>query len=297
MKKKNIRILFLIIIFIFISSFLFLYEKINNFLLKNQVAQPLAKIKENKIIKIVFENENNKTEVYKKNSHWYLVKDGFELKADEERINKTIDALINIKKEEIVSQNKNKHKDFGIDKRKITIYTEKNKFIIYVGNNANLANNYIRINNENTVFLAENLSDVFSNNNDWWDSKVDFVSNPEKIKSIEINYLSEEKKIILTKNKNEWIINGKKAKKDRVDFFINDLKTLKADDITSKENFYDINPEIVIIVNEDNKIKKGDFFNIDKEYYFLTINKNKFIYKIKTAYISFLKKEEDDFIQ
>jgi len=295
-KKLTDRIAFLIFIIFIIFSFLLLREKINYLISRKQTILPFAKIDKNKIIKIIFEDENKKTEIYKKNDHWYLKKDGSEFKADEERIKKTIDALVSLKKEEIISKNKNKHKNFGIDKRKVTFYVNENKFSIYIGNSVNFASNFIRFDDDETIFLADNLNDIFSDV-DWRDLKVKLINDQEKINSIEINYSSKGKKIILVKEKNNWKINEKNAKKERVDFFINDLITLKADDIITQENFTLLNPEITINVKENNQLKKASIFSIDTNYYLLKIEGNKLIYKIKKIYISSLEKDEDDFIQ
>ena len=295
-KKLADRIVFLIFTIFIVFSFLLLREKINYLISRKQAILPFAKIDKNKIIKIIFEDENKKTEIYKKNDHWYLKKDGSEFKADEERIKKTIDALVSLKKEEIISKNKNKHKNFGIDKRKVTFYVNKNKFSIYIGNSVNFASNFIRFDDDEAIFLAENLNDIFSDV-DWRDLKVKLINDQEKINSIEINYLSKGKNIILVKEKNNWKINEKNAKKERVDFFINDLITLKADDIITQENFTLLNPEITINVKENNQLKKTSIFSIDTNYYLLKIEGNKLIYKIKKIYISSLEKDEDDFIQ
>ena len=295
-KKLTYRIFFLLSIIIIIFSFLFFQEKINHLISQKQIAKPFIKLNKDKLIRIIFEDENKKIEVYKKNNHWYLKKDNFEFKADEERINKTIDALINIKKEEVISQNKNKHQSFGIDKKKITFYAGKNKLEIYIGNSINFSNNYVRIDNENTVFLAENLNDVFSNN-DWRDLRVGLINKQEEVNSLEINYFNKGKNLKLLKEKDDWKINGKKAKKDRVDFFINDLATLKADDIFPQKNLTSQAPEISINIKENNQPKKADLFTIDQDYYLLKIESEKLTYKIKKPYISSLEKEEADFIQ
>jgi len=301
-KKITQRILFLILIIFFIFFFIFVREKINYLFIKRTDIQPFVKINQDKITKIIFEDENKKIELNKKNNLWYVKKNNFEFKADEERIKKTIDALMNLKKEEIVSKNKNKYKDFGIDKRKITFYVDKNKFLVYIGDNANYNNNFVHIDGDDSVFLAENLNDVFSND-EWRDLKIPLILNIDKIESIEINYLNNDskEKLVLTKEKNEWKINNKKAKKDRVDFFINDLSTLKANDIVYQENFSDVNPEIVIIINENHQIKKADLFSSSDQKYILKLyekNVSTFRYVINSSSISsLLKKEEKDFTQ
>jgi len=295
-KKITYRILFLFLIIIFIFSFLSFKEKINDIISQKQIKKPFSKIDKDKIIKIVLDNENKKIEIYKKNNHWYIKKDNFDFKADEERIKKTIDALINIRKEEIISENKNNHKKFGIDKKKINFYTNKDKFKIYVGNEVNFSNNYVRINDENTIFLAENLNDVFLNN-DWRDLKVRLINKQEEINYLEINYFNKGKSLKLLKEKNDWKINGKKTKNNLISFFINDLFVLKAEDILTQDNIDLKFPEIDIKIKENNQIKKADLFINNQDYYLLKIKNNKLIYKIKKTDLPYLEKDIEEFIE
>jgi len=295
MKKKTLnRLLILSAIFTLLFLFLFSYRKISNLIETTKNVSPFKKIKFSEINKIIFEKENKKNEIYKKNNLWYLKEKEEEFKADQEKIEKIIEAIKEIKKGEIVSKNKNKHQQFGIGKNKIKIFTKNDEITIYVGDTFNLNSNYLRINEENEVFLGENFND-FLTTKDWRDLKIGLIEKEENVEELILNF--EGKILFFKKEKNEWKINQKKAKKDRVDFFINEIATLKANDILYDENFHDINPSLTLEIKEKNKIKKADFFEKDKDRYLLKTSLNNFIYQISAVYVSSLKKNEEDFIQ
>jgi len=293
-KKVKNRIVILGLITLLIFLFFLFQEKITYLISQKEINYPFKKFNKSEINKIVIENKNKTTEIYKKNDSWYLKQQQKELRANKEKVEKIIDALTEIKKTEIVSKNKNKHQDFGIDKNKVIFFNKKEKIIVYVGNSIDLNTNYIRLDNEDDVFLAENFGDVLTTD-DWRDLNINLIKNQENIQKIELSF--DEKKLILKKEKDYWQINQKKAKKDRVDFFINDLTTLKANDIVFSPSLSDINPSIMIIIQEKNQIKKAEFFEKDKDNYLLKTSFNDVIYQISSPSVSFLKKEESDFIQ
>jgi len=295
MKKKTFnRLLTLGTILFLLLLFLFSYEKISKLIEETKNISPFKTLKKQDIKKIIFEKENKKYEIYKKNNLWFLKEKNIEVKADKEKIEKIIEAIIEIKKEEIISKNKNKHQDFGIGKNKIKIFTQNKQITIYVGDNSSFNTNYIRINEENEVFLGKNF-DEFLTTNDWRDLKINLIKKEEDVEELTLNY--ENKTLFLKKQKNEWKINRKKAKKDRVDFFINEIATLKANDILYYENFPNINPSLTLQIKEKNQIKKAYFFEKDNENYWLTTSFNSIVYQLSSGYVSSLKKNEDDFIQ
>jgi len=293
-RKTLNRLLILAITLLFLFLFLFSYKKINQIIDERKNVYPFKTITQLEIKKIIFEKENKKYEIYKKNNLWFLKEKNTEFKADKEKIEKIIEAIKEIKKEEIISKNKNKHQDFGIGKNKIKVFYQNKEITIYVGSSANFNTNYLRINEENEVFLGQNF-DEFLNTDDWRDLKINLIEKEEDVEELTLNY--EGKTLFFKKEKNEWKINQKRAKKDRVNFFINEIATLKANDILSYDNLPDINPSIIIEVKEKNQIKKAEFFEKDKESFFLKTSLNRFIYQLNNVYISSLKKNEDDFIQ
>jgi len=295
MRKKNFNRLFTLggILFLLLL-FLFSYEKISKLIEEIKNISPFKTLKQQDIKKIIFEKENKKYEIYKKNNLWYLKEKNIEFKADKEKIEKIIEAIIEIKKEEIISKNKSKHQEFGIGKNKIKIFTQNKQINLYVGNNASFNTNYLRLNEENEVFLGKNF-DEFLTTTDWRDLKINLIEKEENIEELTLNY--EGKTLFFKKEKNQWTINQKKAKKDRVDFFINEITTLKANDVLFYENISDINPSITLQIKEKNQIKKAYFFEKDKDNYWLTTSSNHFVYQLSSVYVSSLKKNEEDFIQ
>jgi hypothetical protein len=295
MRKKNFnRLLTLGGILFLLILFLFSYEKISKLIEETKNISPFKTLKQQDIKKIIFEKENKKYEIYKKNNSWYLKEKNIEFKADKEKIEKIIEAIIEIKKEEIISKNKSKHQEFGIGKNKIKIFTQNKQITFYVGNNASFNTNYLRINEENEVFLGKNF-DEFLTTTDWRDLKINLIEKEEDIEELTLNY--EGKTLFFKKEKNQWTINQKKAKKDRVDFFINEIATLKANDILPYENISAIDPSITLQIKAKNQIKKAYFFEKDKDNYWLTTSFNHLVYQLSNVYISSLKKNEEDFIQ
>jgi len=271
------------------------------FFLKNELPkylpqktnQPFSSLKKNQISEIVLTKDKT-THIYKKDKALYVKKEDDEFLADNERINKIIESFINLKKESVVSSNKNKHRELGIDKQKIELKTEEKIYVVYIGSTSGLSNNYVRINNEDNAFVAEGFNDVFTPD-DYRDLSVHFVSDEAKITSIEID--SELEKIFLTKEKSDWKIDNKIAKKDRVDFFINDLKTLKAKDIFSKEKVIPVVKTLSIKIKEVGKEKTIAFYLQDENNYLAKTSISEYIYQIPAAYVASLKKEEKDFLQ
>mgnify|MGYP001053781880 CR=1 FL=1 len=298
MSKKNLnRLLVLLITLFLLSLFIYSYQKISKIIQERKNIYPFKNIKNSDVKKIIFEKEDKKYEIYKKNNLWLLKEKNIEFRADKEKIDKVIEMIKEIKKEEIISRNKKRHQDFGVGKNKIKIFTQNKEITIYVGNNANLNNNYLRINEENDIFLGENF-DEFLTTNDWRDLKINLIEKEENVEELTLNY--EGKKLFLKKEKYGWKINQKKVKKDRVNFFINEISTLKANDIINKNNipnFSNINPLMTIQIKEKNKIKKAEFFEKDKDNFFLKTSVDNVIYQLSSVYVLSLKKNEEDFIQ
>ncbi|MCX7881096.1 MAG: DUF4340 domain-containing protein [Patescibacteria group bacterium] len=288
-RLKNLFLVLFIILIIFL-----LKNKLTSFF-SSKTPQPFSSIKKESVLKVVVISNEKRTEIYQKNNHWYLKKENIEFSADKERVEKIIDAFLSIKKEEIVSQNKNKHQEFGINKQQIILNTKDKNYSLFLGNQAGINKNYVRIDQESEVFLAENFNNVFYPD-DFRDLNPHLIDNEEDVNYLEINFNN--KKIILNKKNNQWQINQKNVKKEKVDFFLNSLKTLKANDILTKEdNLTLTNPVFAVKIKENNKEKSVDFFQKDEENYYIKTKFLSFIYQINTTEINSLKKEEKDFFE
>lgn len=293
MRKNRQRLIALIIILVLITGFILAKDKFMQVSTKKP-QQVFSSVKPEQIQKILISKDNKTTTIYKKQNKWLVTKDKIEYSADPERIQKIIDNFLSLKKEEIFSTNKNKHKDFGINNQKIELQTNNNSYVLYIGNTSGLSKNYVRLDNQNDIFDAESFDNAFYPD-DYRDLAVRLISDENKVSSIEINF--ENKILKLEKKGNDWFIQADKVKKDRVDFFLNDLKTLKASDILPKDTLIAQVISGFISVKENSLEKKIIFYSSDKDNYLAKSSISNSVFQIPTAYVSSLNKVEKDFTE
>lgn len=292
MKKNNLRLFILIIIVFFFTGIIFIKQLISSY--KNQnVPKPFRHLKKEEINEVILYDDKKETKIYKNKTGWHLKKDGIEYPADQERLDLLLENFINLQKEEIASNNKEKHSDFGIGKRKILVKSKSQSFSLYIGNPTGLNKNYLRVNNEDELFIASGFADAFYPE-DFRDLKVKFIHNEDKVSDIKIVFDYQE--ITLFKKDSNWYLKDKKLKKEKIDFFLNDLKTLKASDIIINPPLL-TNPALTINLKENNKEKTADFFSKDTDSYFLKTSETDKIYLIDKISVDQLKKQEKDFTE
>lgn len=275
---------FIALLFVFLNSYNRVFSK--------KIPKPFADLQTSDVEKIIFKSGEKTTEIFKKENRWYVMHDADEFSADEKRIGSIIESMRSLQKEDIVSNNKTKREEFEIDKKTIEIKTAKKIFTLYVGTNHTSDTNYVSTNDEDDIFLASGFADVFMPD-DFRDLRVPFVQDEKLISSITVDF--DGKKTTLAKKGDAWVIGEKKTKKDRVDFFINDLATLKASDIIKNKTTQ--SGGLSIEVTEQNMIKSAVFSPISEKTYQATISNNDFTYSIPSPYIESLKKEEKDFTE
>lgn len=295
MKNLNNKLIKLFSLLILLTIILLIKDKIIGLLASKKIIQPFLTVGKNEFSQFDIVSSSQETAIYKKSGPWFVKKNTSDFKADEERVNKIINSILAFKKEELVSNNKNKHQEFGINNQQLIKFKVNNKnFSLYIGKTAGITKNYIRLNNENTVYTAEGFTDVFYPD-DYRDLSVYFVNDENKITAVTIDFAG--KKTILDKKNNDWFLNGKKLAREKVDFFLNDLKTLKATDILKSDKISSdlVVSDLTISVIENNQERKADFFTQDKDKYFLRTSNSNDIFEIASDYVEPLKKEEKDF--
>lgn len=250
-------------------------------------------LKKESINELIIEKDAKINTIIHADKGWYVKKDGEESLADQERVEKIITNILGLKKEEVASTNKNKHKELGIDKQKIVVKTKTKQYNIYLGNMTSGTKNYIRINDENEVFIAAGFEEVFIPD-DYRDMKANLVENEASVASVEIQF--EGKMLKLERKGKDWFIGNKRAKKDRIDFFINEIKTLKGTDI-AKDDILSQNISLKIIVKENGKEKTGAFYTKDQYANLLKTSVSNYVLQIPAPYLNSLKKEEKDFLE
>lgn len=294
MKKLTNKLIKLSVLLVLLIVIFIINNKVTSLFVPKKDLQLFAQLNKNDFSQLNIISATKETILYKKNDQWFLKKDSLEYKADEERVNNIIDNILAFKKEEVVSNNKNKHQELGIGQQLVRFKVKNKTISIYIGKTSGITKNYVRINDENEVYVTEGFTDIFYPD-DYRDLSVHFISDENKITSVTINYSG--KNTILDKKNNDWFTNDKKLKKERIDFFLNDLKTLKATDIYKDENINNelIEPALIIIAKEGSKEQKADFFTKDKDKYLLKTSNSNHIFEIASGYVESLKKEEKDF--
>lgn len=292
MRKTNLRLLVLGLILVgLLLLFILKHQFLRNFSQKLPLTYP--DLKKETISELVITNDKT-IYIYKKNNAWFLKNEGFEFRADLERIEKIINSIAALKKEDVVSNNKTKHKNFGIDRQKITLKTKTKNYTVYIGNSVDYNQNYLRVDNQNEVFVGENFSDIFYPN-DYRDLNIYFINDENKVNYLQISYNN--RNLILENKKDKWYLFSKELKREKVDFFINDLKTLKASDIFTQVKDLPEDESMTIVIKENNLTKTANFYLKDEENYYLKISYSQLIFQLPATTVTALKKEEKDFLE
>lgn len=287
--EKNKKRFKLLLIFLIFLTFLYFAPKLKTKLLP-QKEEKLLNFDKNNVseITLIFSKEKSQS-LIKENDKWYVKEKENVLPADNQRINELLDSLYNISKNELASRKKEKHKELGINNKRIELKLEDGKkIILYVGDQAGLQKYYVRKNKNNEVYIAENLNWYPE---DWRDLNIYFVEDEKNVSKAEIRY--DGTTIVLEKEKNDWKVNSKKADKYKIDFFLSDLKSIRAEDI-QKASFQPKNYLLKINALENRKEKALTIFKLENELY-AWIDGSKFFYKISQSTLENLKKTEEDF--
>lgn len=294
MNKTTKRLIKLfIILFFFVVVFILITQKS---LLFPQHMEVFPLLKKESIRKVIVSEDKNKSTVEKKNTQWMIG----DFLADAVRIDQILDMITTLKKDDIASQNKKKYADFGVDGGK---KIEFDTHVIYVGDGkGGTSYHYFRVDTDPIVYRTASDFSSLLTIEDLKDLNTHFINKEDAVEYVNLSWGSTNLESV--KKNNEWTVNGKKAFKERVDFFINDIKTLKGDEIFKKEtiDFATLPVELSIAIKESGKTKKSIVYRKDapsKEdiiYYFYQKDST-FVYKIPSSYVASLKKEEKDMIK
>ena len=247
------------------------------------------------IISLSIIGEKDVNTLYKKNGEWVVKKNQVDYKADTERIEAVIDSLLSIKKSDLISTNRNQQKDFGIGKQKVTFKTNTETQSVYIGNVTTLSSNFVRLNNENFIYTADGFSSLYYPE-DYRDFSLHLISNEEFITSL--HEFSADTSLFLTKNSEDWSIGQQEAIKEKVNFFLNDIKTLKAAAIepSTTVDLTVLEKVLSLQLREGVSSKTADVYKIDDESYYVKVSDNEYLYKIKPTDLTSLTKSEADFL-
>ncbi len=290
MKKLKKRALNLTILTLFFLALYFAPLLIKRVFPKKQKAALNLNPKAVKSLTFVF-SKDKVQKARKENSRWYIIDKNKKLPADSQRIENLLQTLSSLKKDEIVSRKKDRHKELGIKEKKIVIGLENGKKIeLYIGDQARIQKFYARIDNENEVFIANGL-EIYPE--DWRDLNLHFIDKIDKVKELKIIF--KDKKILIEKTKDGWKIGSRKADTSKVDFYLSDFKSLRGKNILFASTLPLKNPEFIIKILEDKKAKELQIFP-KGEKVFAWIKGSKYVYEIDKEIFKNLQKTEKDFL-
>ncbi len=291
MGKLNKELLSVVVISVLLALFYLL--KVYSPFKKDAVNKNLFKFTSNDVYEINIESKDKKIILSRNGQKWYQKDKQMLFPVDNSRVKEIISSMLSFDKENLVSRNQKNYAQFDVNNNKIVLYDKSHKILakIYIGKTFGLNSNYIRVGKD--VFIVNDVPDIASIS-DLKDLNPHLINSEDKISKVQIKLPNEN--ISLTKNNKGWYLNGKEVKQERVDFFLNTLKTLKASDILKRVK---ITPQIKILVVENNKTKtlilqKKRENNINYYLANTDINSN-FTYKINGVYLSDILKGKDYF--
>lgn len=292
MKGKTQKRLVVLIILatVLISIFYFQDFLINR--LNPQTETFFSTIQPDEIKEITLYDDTNTVFMYKKNNDWYVRQNEKEYKADKARIYELLTQIKELNKNDVISKNKNNRSTFQIGKRKIIFKTSHSSHTIYIGKSVDMKN-YFTTDNDNYIYMAEGLENTLIPL-DYRDLSLHLIDDINSLSRVVLSF--DNQRLELNQKNSRWFIDNIEIKKDRIDFFINDLQTLKSDTLLEKKTINGLEQAMKIEVKEGKNVRVAEIFPYDQEYYYVKISNSNYIYQIRAAYVQSLKKIKTDFI-
>lgn len=294
MKRTHQRLLILSIIFVVGLAVFFLRGTVMN-LFAEKSEEPFSSIKPEEIKKIEIQTENETQQLVKESGTWSVVQGEKKFQADQARVDTLIDAFLEVKKETIASENPERHKQLGIGTQKITVKTDENSYTLFIGNSTQISRNFIRIGDEDTVYVASGFSQVVTPA-DYRDLTIPFVQNEDEVTSITITDAGIP--LELTKKEGEWHIGEEKGDQDKMSFYVNELSVIRASQIDDNDPIVDegLIAEKTIRVAENGEEKMVEFYPKDETTMYAKRQNGEIVYELSASLVDSLIKIRDDLI-
>lgn len=289
------RLFILTIIFLVGLGVFFLRDTVSGFF-SQKPEQPFLTIQPEQITAVEIQGANETERIEKQNDLWFVVEDGKEFQADQGRVNTLIDAFRNIEKDTVASENPERHAALGIDTQKIAIKAGDTTHTLFVGNSTQISKNFVRIGEEDTVYVASGLNQVFSPI-DYRDLTIPFVQNENEVKAVTITQAGIP--IELIKQENEWFVGQEKANQSEVSFYLNELSVIRA------TNILDTNPvaeqglfaESTITIKEGENAKTIEFYGKDETTKYAKLQNGETVYEITASLVDNLIKTREELVE
>lgn len=251
----------------------------------------LSAIEENKIDSITLNDGKQTVELINKNGQWYQKNEESFLLADQNRVQSLFQNIDNLKNDAVTAENKNDLANYDIGRQRITLSTPTITFQLYIGNSTSLDRNYVKIDSQNEIFLADGFDDIFSPL-DYRNLSLGLVNDESMVTAVRIQ--ADGNTTNLNYADSDWLAGDKKTIKDRVSFYINDIKTLKAQDILINPQL-PTNPDLTISITEKGTAKNADCFDMGN-FYIVKVEGDNTYFKFNKDDIGALKKTAADFL-
>lgn len=251
--------------------------------------------------------QSNKTTVIEKRESVWKVNSANEFNADQQAVNSLIEQSLNLNKDVVASENKDKKENFDVDDEKgINVKLFKSgeeKANFYVGKvGTDFDSTYIRLANEDTVYLSRGYVRHYFDKEDWRDLKIySFAS--EKTVKLALKYRDIKNNVEMSKKDNKWLISypqAKEAKASSIDSILNSLGDLTANDVENQKNSKECglnNPQLVIRL----ELEDGSKINLligqksDDTHYYVKREGENAIFVVSQGIIENLMKKIGDF--
>ncbi len=288
-KTRSRLVLLSTVLVLFLGSLVF--KDIIWSRLPSGASTPFLAVTRQSVTGVQILDAGRETDLYNRKGTWYLKRAGVEYLADQVRVNALLDAVFSFKKGDVYSTNKKNHRELGIDKQRIVIRNDKGAVTVYVGSAYTLSQRYIRFATEDEVYAGEGFDDAFTSP-DYRDLALHLVTNPEQVSRI--SYESPQRSSLYEKTKNDWQADGVKLAREKMDFFLNDIQSLKAADIEPKSRVQLPDRAFSLTVQEAGVSRAAVFFAKDETEYFMTVNDGPLVYTVKSGLVESLKKTPED---
>lgn len=313
MNKNAKRIKKLILLFVILLATLIMLQNLPNFFQKEPPAA--ASFKPDYIKTITIVDKGKKTVLKNNGGKWIVLgnKEKPNFEAEKRQVDQLISIITKLKKSEVVSINEKNYSIFAVDGQKsITLESKaplkaiglKPKTVtIFVGRSSLPNQGYFRVKGDPKVYSAPaDLDNLFSQQ-DFRDLSLHLITDKSRLGFITIRW--DKEPFTLRKVKNSWklvdaVTPNQKLATERIDYFINDLYTLKGNDAVEKRTVETSSLPIEgeIVIGEDEKKTTVVFYRVtNSNLYYVAVSNSLILYQINQSKMAMLKKTKDDFIE
>ena len=248
------------------------------------------------VVSISLSTKNKSVELIRKKEEW-MVKEGiYTYPADIEKIKKMLSEIEQIEKKDIVAQTEKKYAELGVVENKIVLdFSNRKSLTIFVGKPASWGRSYARFDTNPETYLVNGLTEIFSPF-EYRSFQIGIIKDLNQVSAISI--ASTLHSFFLKKINNGWIFEtGEKPKEERVQFLLQDLKTLTATDIMNEIPQELPFPFITLSVIENRKELIAYIYDLGNEQYLFVIQGKKSGFILTSVQIDTLTKDLSYYIQ